>query len=233
MSAIRVSETANGFAVEFPFRLKDQFKATFPSAKWDPVLKVWIVGPRSRTRLDQWVAAASQVAETIVEAEQAELTEQELADVRAQMTSLRQAIEDARGTRNALKAVRELLAADKAKLEEVRETHAQEVHEAKASKQSLIAMLAGIVDFNAVNAAVVKMAKAHDGVGRRNRDDFHTAQAVIAREHNRLLEAGYRSRGLAELASANFNRPDRDHPKFVTEAMILDISRAEKTEEAP
>ena len=60
---IGIEELEGGrLGVSFPFDLKDSFKNTFPSAKWNPVDKQWTVGKRVRKRLDQWVEINSDTA---------------------------------------------------------------------------------------------------------------------------------------------------------------------------
>lgn len=52
---IEIIEQADGrLAVKFPFGLKDNFKGTFPSARWDSDARLWSVGKRVRKRLDAW-----------------------------------------------------------------------------------------------------------------------------------------------------------------------------------
>ncbi|AVQ00277.1 hypothetical protein C7S18_23560 (plasmid) [Ahniella affigens] len=227
MSAIQVVQSSRGLEVSYPFALKDQFKKAFPSAKCDPDNKVWVVGLRSAARLTQWVEAAESAARAIMDAEEAALTEQELAQVRGELTSFRQAIEDARSGLRALTAVRELLDGDRAELNAARAELTKEQVATKAAEQQVLTLLAGIIDMPAILAAAQRMAAVHSGVGARNREEFDAAQAIIVQQRNALTRAGYRSRGISELATANFNRPDRDHPRFVTTQMLYDISKLE------
>lgn len=45
----------NGYAVDVPYLLKDQFKVSFKSAKFLPEYQKWYVGPRSKKKLDLWI----------------------------------------------------------------------------------------------------------------------------------------------------------------------------------
>lgn len=51
-----VVNTAGGkWGVKFAFELKDSFKETFPSARWNQDERQWEVGTRSKQRLDDWL----------------------------------------------------------------------------------------------------------------------------------------------------------------------------------
>lgn len=51
--------------IDIPFRLKDSLKKAIPSAKWDRFRKQWYVGPRSKKKLEAWLASAESEAAKI------------------------------------------------------------------------------------------------------------------------------------------------------------------------
>ena len=40
-----------GYLVKVPFEFKDEFKGAFPSAKWEPETKSWVLGSKSGKKL--------------------------------------------------------------------------------------------------------------------------------------------------------------------------------------
>ena len=69
---IEIKKKGNGFAIKFPFALKDAFRASFKSAKWNPDEKQWEVGTDGEARLRQWAEAAREAAEDIAAGDEAE-----------------------------------------------------------------------------------------------------------------------------------------------------------------
>lgn len=220
---ITVTPTAAGFAVKFPFALKDQFKRVFPSARWDGDGRAWIVGPRSKARLEQWVAAAGEAAQAADAAETAALTEAELAEVRAQLTTLRSEIESVRCGERALTRTRELLDAERAKLADA-QAEAEEAKRArKAAFAGAKALLSGVIDIDAVIALARTMAANHKPADRQAKARFSEAQDACVVQRDRLRAAGFESRGLNFLVRANINRPDRDQVSSFNPGWLFDL----------
>jgi hypothetical protein len=48
MSSIEIIKLENGWAVKFPYDLKDDFRRLFKSAKWNSEQKRWELGKNSR-----------------------------------------------------------------------------------------------------------------------------------------------------------------------------------------
>ena len=210
MEAIRVKEIASGYACYFPIELKESFKSTFKSAKWDSVERCWKVGPRSKKRLDQWVELALPAAQELAEVDVAELTEHEIAEVTRELTELRVQIVRAEEKRVsyertivALVAAKDELAKAKARLEASKREAFEKGQEARQ-------LLANVCDLNVI-AEAQHVMQSHQGKSTtQSREAFKEAQRTIRRESERLLEAGFISQGLLRLTDASFNRPDRD-----------------------
>lgn len=221
-----------GFAIKFPFELKDNFRGFFPSAKWNPADKQWEVGSRSGKRLEQWINEinGSDVIESLNNRDAAELAAEELAKLRAELNALSGKITSSINLINSLEEskakvveVKDLIASKQDKLKIVEE-------QVKCSKQSLQeerknikSMLSGIIDFKVIEDAFYKMSNSMVPSQRSCKRIFNDAQGKIAMERKRLLDAGFRCSALEFLATANVNRPDRDHPKFVTDEMWFKI----------
>lgn len=231
---IQAEKIDSGFAVKCPFDLKDQFRKNFPSAKWNSTHRRWEVGPRSGKRLEQWVAEVngSGVIEEIEHRDEVELQEQELRDLRTQLASLKSNIHrqaelatSAVDIKTVLSQARSDLESAKTELRTVSERAKAAEKAAQSERETVTALLNQTLNLDAVLDAQKTMARYADQVGARARQEYDRAQAVIAAEHNKLKKAGFRSAGLGALASANFNRPDRDHPKFVRLDDIMKVTK--------
>jgi chromosome segregation ATPase len=210
--SIKVKEIESGFAVYFPFALKDNFKSTFKSAKWNRLDRRWEVGPRSKKRLDQWIEAATPAAEDIEESESAELNSKqfealqaEIAQVRAEISRTRRAKEDYTNTADVLAEAKEELKKVQKELDEEKQRSRREYKEAEA-------LLKKACDINSIFESQEIMKKNWGTMKGKNRDSFKEAQRVIRKERERLESIGFISVGIEELLDLNFNRPDRDNP---------------------
>jgi hypothetical protein len=206
---IEIFELEKGFGVKFPFELKDSFKATFRTAKWNGYKKQWEVGPRSKKKLEQWIEIASKAAEEIELADSEELKKEELAKIEADIAKIRAGIANRRKEINAVNVV-EMLNSAKEEL-----AKAQAEFEAATTEKSIKLaeakeMLSRVCDINTIQAAISKMKDNHNKVGSKPRGIFDNAQHELIQEYKKIQAIGFRSWGLYDLINLNFNRPDRD-----------------------
>ena len=220
-SAIRIIELEDNWAgVRFPKPMKDQFKKIFPAARWNSYGRYWQVGPRTRQRLLDWATEALEAAEAIDEKtrieEESRLVGRELEAIKAELSEIREAHE-------AFKESRSTLAKMKGELERAKAKKIESDEEAAASREAVEKQLAEIVDLDGAKAAAAQMAGAHGGLGSPSREQFNDGKSAIEREDDRLRAAGLRLVAFDFLLAANFNRPDRDHPRFMPENAWLQV----------
>lgn len=222
---ITVTKIESGFAVQFPFELKDNFKSTFRSAKWHPADKTWRVGPRSKKRLDQWVAAASGAAEAIAEAEESELTQSEISRLDQELASIRDAAIRRRekaavytDAERQLQAVRQKIADAQA---EAAVQSAALRKQADAAAQSLAD--AG-VSVQSIAARVAEMQRWHRVKKSFAREKFETAQQAIWDAEQQLRKFGLSSAGLCAYWYVRYNRPDADIIEDIDFNSIFELS---------
>ena len=222
---MQIRKTASGFAIQFPFALKDAFRAAFPSSKWDALTKEWTVGPRSGKRLEAWAAEAQQAAADIAAREEAELAQAELAKVRADIEAARQQARTAAEYHAELQAVREELEAAQAELAQAAAQAAAAKAENRKEQDKIAALLKNHIDLPAIAAAKKAMEQNMVPGDRIKKQRFEEAREVIKAERDKLAAAGLRLQALSELASANINRPDRDHPSNINPRAWFEVSR--------
>ncbi len=68
-----LNNKTQGFAIKIIYEMKDDFKESFPSAKWNSDEKVWEVGPRSGSRLEAWRDANAENYLTIIQQNEEEI----------------------------------------------------------------------------------------------------------------------------------------------------------------
>lgn len=228
---MQIRKTETGFAIQFPFALKDAFRAAFPSAKWDALSKEWTVGPRSGKRLEAWAAEAQQAADDIAAREEAELAQAELVKVRADIEAARQQARTAAEYRAELQATRAALEAAQAELAQANAQAATAKAETRKEQDQIVALLKTHIDLPAISAAKKAMEQNMVPGDRIKKQRFEEAREVIKAERDKLAAAGLRLQALSELASSNINRPDRDHPSNIRPRAWFEVSRITHNDE--
>jgi hypothetical protein len=224
---IKTEQISEGFAVYFPKELKDNFKAVFKSAKWDFENKRWIVGTRSKTKLEEWVKLTQEVAQEVEARESESLTEIEIRQIQSQIEQIRENIElDRKRAQTYLRTINTLEKA-KLELEKAKSEHQIELEQKQKHAQKCIELVSTICDLNEIKAAMNTMKRTHGKIGKA-KEDFRDAQSVIKDNLDRLRNKGFDSKGLRQLWEMNFNRPDRDSVDSVEIEHILDISKYEE-----
>lgn len=206
---IKYEQINGGFAVYFSIELKDSFKSTFSTAKWDSVCRCWTVGPRSLKKLQAWIELAQQVEDKLEEEKAQERAAKELTDTEIDIDAMRRSLENIAADSNKLDETLALLAAAKEKLAAAQsEVEAAKAVE-KAKENEIKEALNSIIDVKAVFEAVDTMRRTHGKA--RAKYVFEDAQNVIKAELDKLRAAGFESPAMRYWWYANFNRPDRDN----------------------
>jgi len=216
--AIEITRLERGAAVSFPFALKDIFRDRFPSARWNRLDKRWEVGPRTVTRLRQWVSEvnASGILEQMSRAEEAQLAGEELDKLRAELGALSREITTTETSVAAIEAATEgmqgtrtLLEEMKPRLEAVRAARekaqvAQDTERARI--EALVSAVVSVEEIKGLRREMLRnfIPKAHARAG------FDTAQSRLCDIRDKLREVGIGCSALDLAVGANRNRPDRD-----------------------
>jgi hypothetical protein len=204
-NSITITERKDGWAVKIPFELKNAFKEAFKSGRWDSRNKMWCVGTRSKSRLEQWVAEVntSGIVAEIAEHDEILLAQEEITQLNKNIEAIREKIAVAQATKEslsdcetAISNAKTQLFKDTAKLNELNDSNKSRICEA--------------IDMTAVLSARDAMAKVHKGVKSIQREAFEEARKVIADAAERLEESGIVVVGINRCLNAKFARPDRD-----------------------
>lgn len=235
---MEIIKTESGYAISFPYELKENFRRAFPSATWNPTAKRWEVGSRSGKRLEQWVELAREAVTEIEERDQRELDRDEIESLErdikriaetarktlAETEEKKDRTETMRGLAEELLAARSDLAAARAVADEAEKAE-------KAEKAKIDELLSEIIDLPRIKAAMARMARTMVPADRRVKEQFEEAREIVKAQRDILKAAGWSCRAIDRLAGANVNRSDRDHPKFILEGHWYEISKIEKAEE--
>lgn len=235
---MKISKIDSGFAIEFPFALKENFKKTFPSSKWNPVKKMWEVGPRSGKRLETWVAEASAAANAIEELDKQEMTASELEDLRRELSAIERKTLDtieqcdsAIENKASIARVADEIASANDRLDAARDKLKAAKSAVKTEKQRVDDLLGSIIDLAEIHRNADIMYRNMIPSNKRAKEKFEDARSVIYDQRELLLDAGWRCRAIEKLATANVNRPDRDHPRHVLESDWYDVFAAEREDD--
>ena len=207
-----IRKTETGFAIKFPFAMKDAFRTAFPSAKWNPEAREWNVGPRSGKRLEAWAAECTQTADDIIARKEAET---EAARIHAEAEDARKQAAAAAQCRAELEAARGALEAAQQELEKAKEEAKAAKLEAQSEHRKTVSLLAQYVNLDAISEAKNTMERNMNPADRVMKARFEDARQIVKSERDKLAVAGLVCQGISELARANVNRPDRDHPRNI------------------
>ncbi|MAE22091.1 MAG: hypothetical protein CMK92_06640 [Pseudomonas sp.] len=216
MTNIIVTKTETGYSVKIPFCVSNSFKSVLKSASWDRYSRSWKIGPRSKKRLEQWIAVAEQELKVLQEAEAELLTQQELMKVQKQLADLVQASETIQRLDNTLSDTLSLLKAANKEFDLAKQRHSEAVCAKNKKLKDTKAQISEVCSLEDILDAQQTMVKWHGIKKSYARVNFNEAQAVIDCEQEKLKECGFVSKGMEYLIKCNFNRPDRDRPRDVT-----------------
>lgn len=216
---VKISAIRSGFAVSFPYELKDDFRKSFPSSKWNALSKCWEVGPRSKRRLDDWasIVNASNLHQQLTDLEAAELSqseqqrlldairiaEREVAEKQKNISAESARIQALLVTLDTLEAKRAELAVVAEELRSAREA-------AKGAEAAVAKRLEGAIDLDRLQRAAHEMDRWHGQVGYPAHAHFDELKAEFVQAKHALASAGLSCAAINWCAKANFNRRDRD-----------------------
>ncbi|NDX19750.1 DUF2333 family protein [Acinetobacter baumannii] len=205
---IEVKKIETGYAVKFPFELKDNFKSVFKTAKWNPILKQWEVGPRSYKKLVEWTEIAEQVDEELMRAKEQEETDADLFSAKAELETIKNSIVAKQKTQAEWQSTLDELAQYRLEIEKAKAERVAAENEILKTRAQVQQFLDGVIDFKRIQEAKTQMSYLHRKVGERSK--FDAQQDIILDELKKLRNVGFNSPALQYLASLNYNRPDRD-----------------------
>lgn len=211
--------------ITLPFELKDSLKENFKNARWNADERKWTVPASAEKRLNQWIEATADVVKDLELQDTEELTSNEIKSIEKDVLEIRKAIALLRKEKKIYGASTSVLNSARAELKKVQEEFETEKAEVTRKKAEAKALIEKICDVGAIAAAHHTMMRECGNIGSQSRESYQDAQALLDKENDRLKKAGFVSKGLSELISMNFNRPDRDNPSSVSFTDILDICK--------
>lgn len=225
MAHTRYERNSDGFAVFFPFPLLDVFKATFKSAKWVPNGKYWQLGPQSEDRIRQFVDTANTLVTSLPELDAVQLQAAELDKLQQELAAVNQTIarqvekitaeiaatQNAQSLRTELASRNQLLQTITKKVDLRVQGRQAEQRALQAEQRATDELLSSLIDIGQLKGPILaSFKKYHAAVGRVAHENFDLAQKEFIKARNTLAHHGIRLEALNWLASASFNRPDRD-----------------------
>ncbi|MGR5269746.1 hypothetical protein ACPV5R_18560 [Vibrio astriarenae] len=235
-----------GLAVHIPFdfeAVRESFKSTFPTRHWDGENKLWCVGSRTKKRLMQWIDSVNEsgLIENLLEKNEEELQAAELEALRFELASkaeqVTEKLEEVKAQKATLtteiaqlKSAQITISKRVAEIESINsENEALEAEKRKLFKQQEDTLRKLInINIDELYSAREAMIK-HGGLrrGDYNRKMYKDSQQLFVEARDKLLDAGYESEGISELAENNINRAefgDRDYAGDVSHMQIVTLT---------
>lgn len=224
---MQITSIETGYAIKFPFELKDNFRKAFPSAKWNSTLKQWEVGSRSGTRLQQWVSEVGHLEDEIKEIDAIELTAEEITKVKCEIETLLKTARQRKGEYNDLAEAIQILESLKPKLAEAMSKAQKSKEDAQKAKDEIKARLNKIIDIDEARNLASTMAKSIKSLNHYQCAKFAEAQSKIREMFWKLQDANLECAAITFCHRANKNRPDRDSPSNLQEKAWYTLTELE------
>ena len=217
--AITFIQTDEGFNVQVPYEIKDDFKRVFRTAKWNSFKKVWQVGKTARKKLEQFNETFNEKVEEIEQQaeldDQILLTEKEIETINVSLSETIERLGSVSGKIEKLENIKRLLDAKKLELDELKIKVDEQNAISETELSELQNKVFGIISVDRILGAWNEMRINSRQLTSYNKDKFHTAQNIIIEENKLLEEIGLTSSILDIAGSLNWNRShgnDRDSP---------------------
>lgn len=212
---VTINKRSDGFGVLPPRALNPQFRAAFPSAKWDAGARQWVVGPRSGKRLESWIGAIAAKAAEVAQVEAEILTIEEAAkELEQAERTLSELLRDLQSLRKRCGSLAEVQAALEQRRKQVDATQADRAQSLAAeaeAKADIDAKLGLMCDRDAVLRAAETMRRLqHSAPTSAGRVRFTEAQDIVRHKVKHIAKAGFAWAFAEALMDINYNRPDRD-----------------------
>lgn len=228
---MEIMKVDGGFAIRFPYPLKDAFRAAFPSARWNAREKQWEVGPRSGKRLEQWVAEAQAAAEQIEAQQELDLAIEELDRVRWEIAKVAGQSRELEALRAETAAARAALHVSRIELEAAGQVRRETEAALNRERDQIARLLSSAIDLAAVRDACRVMAANMVPSDRTRKARFEEAREIVKTQRDVLAKSGIACAAINALAGANVNRPDRDHPRDIPDGAWYRIWKIEDEDE--
>lgn len=212
--------------ITFPYELKNEFRDTFPRAKWNPDSKEWSVAVGATERLTQWVRGVEEsgILQEMQNKETADLTEEDVRRLFVQLSNLKRdlelevdAIERAETARKQADTLKGQIQCMQAELKEKKDLRESTAAEANAARKRILEALKDVADVDEIEGLRSGMRSDWRALKAVNRDRFDEKQNRLREIRDDLEDTGFESAALNKATSANFNRRDRDLPDLALE----------------
>lgn len=195
--------------LSMPFEVKDAFRAVFPAAKWDAAERAWVVAdtPANRSKFAAFVESAKPVLDSLLAAQSAAATAEQLAKSEAELTKALEAVKArvAEAQANAARLA-PVVEAKKAELAAAKEAQAA----AEAAEAAAAVHIEDLLEEHDVADALKALNTFTRSYTKATRAEADKAQYALAAAYNAIKAAtGLRIETLRNLANASLNRSDK------------------------
>lgn len=219
---IKIKVTRDHVEVNFPRSayLNDEFRREFKRARWVPESAGWVLGVEAAARVQTWAAAAEPLFQQFLAGENADYAEAELSRLKSRLAVAAGRLAAAEDSLARAEKARAAIAGVAEKLQAVSASAEQADADATRAWAAVDGMIRRVVDLDEMRKLGGYMGMC---MSRLDRVNWNRSQDRVVIARNRLRAAGLRCLAISKLAGANYNRPDRDHPKLLVDADWQDI----------
>jgi DNA repair exonuclease SbcCD ATPase subunit len=207
--------------VKVPYSIKDIFKKTFKTAKWNNYMKTWDINDNARNeaKLVKFNEEIKDLLEELDNLEEVELKDKELENLRNEIQSLRNEIEEKKEEKKNLAKINSEIDSAKEEIESLKVELAKAQAEKKEEEKKVEAFVDSLIDtekLEDISSTISDYARkrpflaVHKEELRKELSYAHEAVKILA-------EAGFKSRNVSRLSNTVLSRLDRDNFNFSSE----------------
>lgn len=224
-----------GYLVKVSYELKDIFKSHFKTAKWNSEQKMWQIGSRSLKKWELFCEQTKIQQQQIDEINEEEFNQNELENLKKSLENINTKINDKKYQFKKsedflfeLQKVKDEISSKKQELIKAEEQLKLKLEEENNEKKEIHALISKVCNINIVKSASDQLAHAFNLIKhnrKQARFKFDEAAEIISKERSKLKDAGYKILAIEQLSYANFNKPNRDHPRLISEEKWYQIEK--------
>lgn len=226
-----VIKNENGYLVKIAYQLKDLFKASFKTAKWNAEQKMWQIGPRSLKKFELFLEQVNETTKEIEAFDEEEFCEKELTKLKYELAKIKEETKKSRKKLERTSKYLEEIQKIQNELFEAKEALDKQKIEEKEEKNKASKLLNEVCDVKAIFEAKEKISTAYNMLNSNRKyakNLFEDAMNSLLKQRRSLKEKGILNKMIETLYYCNINRADRDHPNYIKDELIYEFQKIEE-----
>lgn len=216
----------NQINIYFNYNLvvSNSLKKSLKNVRFDGKGKFWFTSVDQEPFLVNWIPKAQRLALE----DELDQAKRRNAEILSGIKEAEREVEKKEDLIDEIKQMGEVLKANQSILDEVKGKLAQTTAKHNAVISEIGELISKMIDVQKLRAIADEMAKNMNYKIKGSRERFDLAQAKALEMRAIVREAGFRFDALERIASALYNRPDRDNPNLIPDQAWYKLVKIEE-----